>query len=98
LDQEVLAALPEDIRQEVLQAYQTRSSSQVKKNEVVTSMKSPSVEQVLKCYGHHVHELSANFVIRNYFQKAVGHLSMKFLPFSVCCESVFCAQTILSRI
>jgi hypothetical protein len=49
LDEEVLAALPEDIRQEVLQAYQPRSSSQVKRDEVVTSVKSPTIEQVLKC-------------------------------------------------
>jgi hypothetical protein len=48
LDQEVLAALPEDIRQEVLQAYQARSSSQVKRDEVVTSVKSPTINQVLK--------------------------------------------------
>jgi hypothetical protein len=48
LDEEVLAALPEDIRQEVLQAYQPRSSSQVNRDEVVTSLKSPTIEQVLK--------------------------------------------------
>jgi hypothetical protein len=62
LDEEVLAALPEDIRQEVLQTYQSRSSSQVQKDETVTSVKSQTVDQVLE----HViismsNDLSTNF-------------------------------------
>lgn len=48
LDEEVLAALPEDIRQEVLQTYQSSSSLRVQKAEVVTNMKSPIIEQVLE--------------------------------------------------
>lgn len=46
LDEEVLAALPEDIRKEVLQAYQPSSSSQVQRDAVVTKLKSPATEQV----------------------------------------------------
>jgi hypothetical protein len=61
LDQEVLAALPEDIRQEVLQAYQPRSSPQLKRDQVMSSLKSPTIEQVLKyVYDHHVHEVSTD--------------------------------------
>ncbi|XP_023724499.1 DNA repair protein REV1 isoform X2 [Cryptotermes secundus] len=50
LDEEVLAALPEDIRLEVLQAYQPRSSSQVRRDEVVTRVKSPANEQDISLY------------------------------------------------
>ncbi|XP_021918564.1 DNA repair protein REV1 isoform X2 [Zootermopsis nevadensis] len=46
LDEEVLAALPEDIRQEILQTCQSSSNLQVQKDEVVTNMKSPVIEQV----------------------------------------------------
>lgn len=46
LDEEVLAALPEDIRQEVLQTYRPNSSSQVQRDVVVTNLKSPTTEQV----------------------------------------------------
>jgi len=46
LDEEVLAALPEDIRQEVLQTYRPSSTSQVQRDAVVTRLKSPTTEQV----------------------------------------------------
>lgn len=46
LDEEVLAALPEDIRQEVLQTYRPSSSSEVQRDVVVTNLKSPTTEQV----------------------------------------------------
>jgi hypothetical protein len=46
LDEEVLAALPEDIRQEVLETYRPSSSSHVQRHEVVTKLKSPTTEQV----------------------------------------------------
>jgi len=46
LDEEVLAALPEDIRQEVLQTYQPSSTSRVQRDAVVTKLKSPTTEQV----------------------------------------------------
>ena len=46
LDEEVLAALPEDIRQEVLQIYRPSSSSRVQRDAVVTKPKSPTTEQV----------------------------------------------------
>jgi len=46
LDEEVLAALPEDIRQEVLQTYRPISTSQVQRDAVVTKLKSPTTEQV----------------------------------------------------
>jgi hypothetical protein len=62
LDKEVLAALPEDIRQEVLQTYQSSSSIQVQRDEVVTDMKSPVIEQVLKYVTIYLSiDLSTNF-------------------------------------
>jgi len=46
LDEEVLAALPEDIRQEVLRTYRPSSTLQVQRDAVVTKLKSPTTEQV----------------------------------------------------
>lgn len=46
LDEEVLAALPEDIRQEVLQTYRPSGTLQVQRDAVVTKLKSPTTEQV----------------------------------------------------
>lgn len=46
LDEEVLAALPEDIKQEVLQTYWPISTSRAQRDAVVTKLKSPTTEQV----------------------------------------------------
>jgi hypothetical protein len=50
LDEGVLAALSEDIRQEVLQTYQSSSRLQAQRDDTVTNNKSTVTEQVLECY------------------------------------------------
>jgi hypothetical protein len=50
LDEGVLAALPEDIRQEVLQTYLSSSRLQAQRDDTVTNNKSTVTEQVLECY------------------------------------------------